>query len=579
MKLTTRINAAWSALLGRVYRRTGTDSAGPVTLNYVNEAAAASALGASAQGQNRSIADIYDLMPATDLHIRGVRRQLLFRFMSIPFSVVAGDDKPASDEAAKACRDVVEGGHRFKRVLAAIVEADLRGVSLVEQVYPTDDVESGPRLPVDFVPVLHQSIVLDPKTGAISVVLNETNANGTPISTWAKGKWIAITSGQETANFALRGAFRAVLGEWLGRMKAQGWELTALERFGMPIAVGKAATDTDEATLRTAFSNFGAAGNLIISSGAEVALQSAGVSASGQIPHETYLAASAQRISVGILGAEQSVTVGKDQGSQASAKSQVATTQDVLWGLWETATEVIERDVFAPITEYNFPGAACPKLVPNFDETLDLLQAAQGLTELGRLFDVPVSWGRELTGAPEPEGGEEILRIVEVAPPPGSSSAPGLPGDALSPAPDVQAQALNGAQMAGLQAIVQAVADGLMPEESALALVRVSIPTMSQEEAWALISPAAKFKPTPAAPAAMRAARETAAPEGVGAELTDPLFEEVMGVETDDDLRALATALNSREPGRAAKLEDALAGEILNRFLTGVTQAGEEPQE
>lgn len=55
---------------------------------------------------------------------------------------------------------------------------------------------------------------------------------------------------------------------------------------------------------------------------------------------------------------------------------------------------------------------------------------------------------------------------------------------------DVQSQALNGAQMATLQAIVQAVVAGQLPAESAIQLVLISIPGISQATAEALISPA-----------------------------------------------------------------------------------------
>jgi len=62
-----------------------------------------------------------------------------------------------------------------------------------------------------------------------------------------------------------------------------------------------------------------------------------------------------------------------------------------------------------------------------------------------------------------------------------------------APVEDVQAQVLNGAQMSSLQAIVQAVADKRLPAESAIALVVLAVPGVSQETAAALVTPAEKF--------------------------------------------------------------------------------------
>jgi len=71
------------------------------------------------------------------------------------------------------------------------------------------------------------------------------------------------------------------------------------------------------------------------------------------------------------------------------------------------------------------------------------------------------------------------------------------PTDALevTPKADVQQQALNGAQMASLQQIVTAVATRQIPAGSALALVKIAIPTITDEAAASLIDPASSFTP------------------------------------------------------------------------------------
>lgn len=55
--------------------------------------------------------------------------------------------------------------------------------------------------------------------------------------------------------------------------------------------------------------------------------------------------------------------------------------------------------------------------------------------------------------------------------------------------------ALNGAQMASLQSIAQAVASGQLPAATGIQLIMVSIPTLTQAQATAIIDPAAAFTP------------------------------------------------------------------------------------
>ncbi|MCK4957742.1 MAG: phage portal protein [Planctomycetes bacterium] len=71
-------------------------------------------------------------------------------------------------------------------------------------------------------------------------------------------------------------------------------------------------------------------------------------------------------------------------------------------------------------------------------------------------------------------------------------------GNVIPPGESVQAQALNGAQISSILSIVQEVALGQMPLESAIALVMVSIPSLNDAQARELLAPAAAF--TPATP-------------------------------------------------------------------------------
>ena len=74
-----------------------------------------------------------------------------------------------------------------------------------------------------------------------------------------------------------------------------------------------------------------------------------------------------------------------------------------------------------------------------------------------------------------------------------------------SSAADVQGTALNGAQITSLQAMVLAVANGELPPEAAVPMILVSFPSVSQEQAEAMVLPAAALalsRPEPAPAAA-----------------------------------------------------------------------------
>lgn len=63
---------------------------------------------------------------------------------------------------------------------------------------------------------------------------------------------------------------------------------------------------------------------------------------------------------------------------------------------------------------------------------------------------------------------------------------------------DVQSLVLNGAQISSLQQIVQAVADGMLPGDTAAALIAVAFPALTESQISKIIKPAQNFTPTPA---------------------------------------------------------------------------------
>ena len=78
--------------------------------------------------------------------------------------------------------------------------------------------------------------------------------------------------------------------------------------------------------------------------------------------------------------------------------------------------------------------------------------------------------------------------------------------------------AMNGAQVTGLQGIVQAVADGNMPAETAVRLIVAAFPTISEADARSMLAPLDGFEkskpePVPVPPQFGKPAPAAAPPE------------------------------------------------------------------
>ena len=414
-----RIRAAVDALSGRLVTPTRQDFQRRTQVSSVSASVITAALNAADNGDLRNIAAIYDLMPATDSHIRGVRRQLVAGIQSLPAEVIPVDETPEALRVAEAVRAAVDSPDSAMRdAIGGVVEGDLRGESLTEIIW--NDPASQVRKWVGFKVVPQQRLRYDVDTGALRVALDPADAKGVPLTDFP-GKFLVTVVDKDVPTFSLRGVYRSIIGEWFGRLNVGGWELQCIERFGMPIPVGKYGREADRQVLESAFAEFGAAGSLVVSEGTSVEFQATSVPTSGALVHETYLEKSAQRISVALLGSQQTATVGTDQGSKASAAVHELVRRDVLYGLWQVISEVIRRDLFMPFVRLNMGEAAVrytPQYVPQFDNAVDMAVTSQALLTITRDLGLTVGEGyaRELLSVPAPAEGEDVLAPAPAAP-------------------------------------------------------------------------------------------------------------------------------------------------------------------
>ena len=110
----------------------------------------------------------------------------------------------------------------------------------------------------------------------------------------------------------------------------------------------------------------------------------------------------------------------------------------------------------------------------------------------GSEFVVPIAEFREkvLRLDPQSEYETELPEDIDET----AVDDPALP---VAGGETVQDTALNGAQVTSLKEIVQAVADGSLPAESALHMIMLAFPSVSEEKARAILSPLANFEPKP----------------------------------------------------------------------------------
>jgi len=168
------------------------------------------------------------------------------------------------------------------------------------------------------------------------------------------------------------------------------------------------------------------------------------------------------------------------------------------------------------LTQWNFPGAAAPRIWRRLTDEPDLKPQAER-------DNIIVGWGfsptEEYVQGTYGEGFALPAAQAAAAPTDAPTDAPITPD---SPEVDVQATALNGAQIKSLVEVVQAVAGGLLPLESAVLLVQISFPRVSAEQARALLQPAQGAMPAPAPQAELSDPLPTPSPPPAPAADSDP---------------------------------------------------------
>jgi phage gp29-like protein len=419
--------AAWRAFAdifsGQIVRRSRLARFASPLSTITPQAIANALLQASSVGDLTYIGDIHDKMPATDSHLRGVRDQLRAGVAGITMGVVPIDKSAEAQKVADLVRLAEERpGINNRTFVDGVIEGRLRGAAVVEVYW--EDPGVGFRFWKGFGVVPEQELRYDINSGQVLLVADPLKSfRGLPLSAFPAGKFIRIQVDEEVPDFSMRGVYRSLIADWNGRLDVKQWELTHLERYGMPIPVGKAATAEARKTLTDAAGSFGAAGMLIVDSESSVEMASQQVATSGNIVHEVYLAASAERISLALLGATQTATIAKDAGSKQSADTHAGIRRDILFAITDQIAECKRRDLWIPFVRMNLGEQYVkftPKCVAEFDEPIDLKTTAEAWDILINRIGLPISksYAYGQTGIEEVGPEDELLKGAPPAPAP-----------------------------------------------------------------------------------------------------------------------------------------------------------------
>jgi len=232
--------------------------------------------------------------------------------------------------------------------------------------------------------------------------------------------------------------------------------------------------------------------------------------------------------------------------------------------LVEIAT-LMQRSIGEPVLNRIFPGRPhLARLVIRRKDRVDdkagaeILSLLRGAGYRPKLEDAERLVGMELE--------ETAMPGMELPAPDGShgtrlTDGPGVAtGDQTGvPVEKVADTGMNGAQIASLQGIIQAVSDNQLPAESAIEMIRAAFPNLDQESASRMVAAAAAFRPEqkPSGSAMNRAGDDQVEATQDPAMLR---LQRAVGADTADALKQFAAAfLISDEAKREAKLKELLA--------------------
>ena len=265
--------------------------------------------------------------------------------------------------------------------------------------------------------------------------------------------------------------------------------LTFLDKFASPTALGRyrpGASTADQAKLLASLGAIQTEAGIILPEGMAVELLEA--ARSGTADYDTLYTRMNQAIAKVVLG---QLMTSEAVGGQYKAEVQMDVRQDLVKADADLVCGSFNRGPARWLTDWNYPGAAYPQVWRRIEDEPDLKPQAERDSLI-------VSWGYEPTEEyVQANYGQGFVKagptdsLTEAEPGAESSSEP----ESIDIEPnttDVQATALNGAQISSLVEVVAAVAEARLEKSSAVQILMVAFPTITPEIAASIIEPTAQ---------------------------------------------------------------------------------------
>jgi phage gp29-like protein len=571
----------------------------------------ASYLRLADQGDVRLQGELFEEMEEKDAHLYSMFQTRKLAVISLPWQVDLPEEEahPRKKEILDFCRDQIGNFPSWEDFLLDLLDAIAKGYSLEELLWDILVTQGRPWWIVRGYNWVHPKN-LTWSNGVTPRLLTETDSTGMELAPF---KFIFHRYRARSGYDTRAGIMRVCAWMYLFKNYAiKDWAAFA-EVFGMPLRLGKfepGASDDEKRSLINAVSSLGSDAAGIISKNTEIQFVEASRTSTLNIYQALTDFCDAQ-MSKAVLG--QTLTSSSGQGGSGSyALGQVhnEVRRDLMAADARSLARTINDQLLKPLVGFNFGwDAPVPRFKFQYEPPEDLASAStvyQDLVNMG--FDVSQEHIAERFKVPIRQPGETSLRLDQRVPGGGGPSAvdsfrpsvplpgAGTPETIADQANAVQDTALNGAQVTALQGIVQSVANGLLLPDSAIQLILVSFPAITEDQARKIIDPMRqRLRPPASAPATaaaeVRARAEASAGgdaqgavdrmiddlvQGAGSDalesLTQPVRELIAGAKSMEEIREGLYKLYPKMNG--AKLQD-----LVTRASFAAEQVGRKEKE
>ncbi len=354
-----------------------------------------------ARGGGRGIR-LYDEV-AADAHAGAVLRTRFMALAACEWQVDPGGGAEADQEAARLVRRALLSTN-FSQAVAELAEGILYGFKAAEVLWQVAGGEVTPRRIVG----KHPRRFCFSADRELKLLTPSRPVEGEPVPA---GKFIVFSWGDSDNPYG-RGLGQSLWWPvWFKKNGMRFW-LTFLERFGQPTVVGAYPPGTppdQQARLLEAISAIQGETGIKIPDTMKLSLLEA--SRQGRADYEGLCAYLDAQVSKAVLGQTLTTEVG-GAGSYAAGRVHEAVRRDLLKADADLLAEALNATLVRWITDFNYPGAACPVLwfntAPAEDPARRLEREKSLVKDLG--LAVPARYFRDTYGLPAPVPGEELLK-------------------------------------------------------------------------------------------------------------------------------------------------------------------------